>query len=73
MAHHKIEIPKKEKLIENDLIIIKNINFLAKPGEMVAIVGEIGSGKSTFVNALLGETIKIEGSVKISGKISVIT
>ncbi|HEY9701982.1 MAG TPA: ABC transporter ATP-binding protein, partial [Allocoleopsis sp.] len=31
---------------------LKNVSFTIKPGEMVAIVGEIGCGKSTLANAL---------------------
>jgi ATP-binding cassette subfamily B multidrug efflux pump len=32
---------------------LKNISFTAKPGEMVAIIGRTGSGKSTIANLLL--------------------
>ncbi|KFF41370.1 MAG: ABC transporter ATP-binding protein [Candidatus Atelocyanobacterium thalassa] len=32
---------------------IRNINFTIKPGEIVAIVGPVGSGKTTLANALL--------------------
>lgn len=32
---------------------LKNVSFTAKPGEMVAIIGRTGSGKSTIANLLL--------------------
>lgn len=32
--------------------VLKNINFTALPGEVVAILGATGSGKSTFVNLI---------------------
>ena len=33
---------------------LKNINFYAKQGEKVAVIGGTGSGKSTLVKMLLG-------------------
>ena len=32
--------------------VLKDINFLAHPGEMIALVGESGAGKTTIVNLL---------------------
>ncbi|KAL5279365.1 ABCC4.2 family protein [Megaselia abdita] len=37
---------------------------------LIGIVGPVGSGKSTFLNVILGEVPLTEGEVKISGKIS---
>jgi ABC-type bacteriocin/lantibiotic exporter with double-glycine peptidase domain len=34
-----------------------------RPGEKVAICGEVGSGKSTLLAAILGEVPKIQGTV----------
>ncbi|OOV17398.1 NHLP bacteriocin export ABC transporter permease/ATPase subunit [Flavobacterium sp. LM4] len=39
---------------ENQPLILKNITFKIKPGEMVAFVGASGSGKSTIMRLLLG-------------------
>lgn len=33
--------------------IIKNLSFVAKPGQMIAIVGPTGAGKTTIVNLLM--------------------
>ena len=33
------------------------------PGSLVAVVGEVGSGKSSFISAILNEMIKINGEV----------
>ncbi|WP_420852053.1 ABC transporter ATP-binding protein [Pelotomaculum isophthalicicum] len=45
--------------------VLKNINFKVQPGEMVALVGETGSGKTTIVN-LLSRYYELEqGSILI--------
>ena len=36
-----------------DKPILKNISFEAKPGELIAIVGPTGSGKTTIINLLM--------------------
>lgn len=48
---------------------IQNIDITIPKGQLVAIVGPVGSGKSTVLQSLVGETRKIEGSVHISGSI----
>ncbi|NJL20704.1 MAG: ABC transporter ATP-binding protein [Leptolyngbyaceae cyanobacterium SM1_3_5] len=46
---------------------LHNINFEAKPGERIALVGPSGSGKSTLINLLLRFYDPIEGSISIDG------
>ena len=36
-----------------DKVIIKNLSFVAKPGQKIAIVGPTGAGKTTIVNLLM--------------------
>ncbi|WP_025724663.1 ABC transporter ATP-binding protein [Acholeplasma granularum] len=36
-----------------DKIILKNVSFMAKPGQKIAIVGATGAGKTTLVNLLM--------------------
>ena len=48
--------------------ILKNIDVEIRPGEKVAIVGENGSGKSTFVNLLCGFYAPVSGHVTVSGQ-----
>ncbi|KAM3729894.1 hypothetical protein ACB098_12G045400 [Castanea mollissima] len=52
---------------------LSNINLGIRPGEKVAICGVVGSGKSTLLAAILGEVPKIQGSIKVSGKISYVS
>jgi len=46
----------------------EELNFTAKEGETVAIVGESGCGKSTFAKVLMGLEQGTEGEVRHKGK-----
>ena len=46
-------------------INLDNINFSVKSTDIIAIVGEVGSGKSTFLSAIMKELELIDGSVSI--------
>ncbi|KAE8672240.1 ABC transporter C family member 4 [Hibiscus syriacus] len=47
--------------------VLKNINLEVKKGELTAIVGTVGSGKSSLLGSILGEMHKISGKVKLCG------
>ena len=47
--------------------VLKNIDFVARPGETVAILGATGSGKSTLVNLIPRFYDVSEGRVTIDG------
>ena len=49
---------------------LSNINFEVNRGEFVAIVGPVGAGKSSLLNALVGEMKKDSGSISFGGKIA---
>lgn len=59
-----------------DKLLMKNINFTAKPGQKIAVVGATGAGKTTLINLLMrfyevnGGTITIDGvpSTKLTRK-----
>ncbi|MCL2884116.1 MAG: ABC transporter ATP-binding protein/permease [Oscillospiraceae bacterium] len=48
--------------------ILKDINVTIKPGEKIAIVGENGSGKTTFINLLCGVYTPDCGRVTVNGQ-----
>jgi iron complex transport system ATP-binding protein len=47
--------------------IVNDIDFTVRPGELAAIVGPNGSGKTTFLKALTGE-LSYSGSISLNGK-----
>ncbi|XP_024541088.1 ABC transporter C family member 10 [Selaginella moellendorffii] len=49
---------------------LRNINLTVKHGGRVAICGEVGSGKSTFICSILGETPKLAGIVQVCGTVA---
>ena len=50
--------------------ILKNIDFNVKDGQLVGVVGSVGSGKSSLISGLLGEMKTISGLVNTQGKIA---
>ena len=52
---------------ETGIVALKNVSFTAKAGEMVAIIGRTGSGKSTIANLLMRMYDVNAGKVKIDG------
>lgn len=48
-----------------DVEILKNVSFVINPGEHVAILGKIGSGKSTILKLLLKLYTPTEGTILI--------
>lgn len=49
---------------------LTNINLRVKAGSLVAVVGTVGSGKSSLLSAVLGEMIKVKGHVVSKGTVA---
>lgn len=50
--------------------ILRDITWHGSQGQLVAIVGAIGSGKSSMLSALLGEMYRISGHVWLRGRVA---
>ncbi len=48
--------------------IIRNLSFYAKPGQLIAIVGPTGAGKTTLINLLMRFYDVDEGVIRVDGK-----
>lgn len=75
-----IVLPASDLSIENgtfswggDDTTLQDINMVAKKGSLVAVVGSVGSGKSSIVSAFLGEMERITGVVNTNGTIAYVS
>ncbi|XP_038152385.1 canalicular multispecific organic anion transporter 1-like [Cyprinodon tularosa] len=50
--------------------VLKDVSLDIKPGRLVAVVGAVGSGKSSLVSALLGELHSTDGFINIQGSLA---
>ncbi len=50
-----------------DEVILKDVSFRAEPGELLAIVGATGAGKSTIINLLLRYYDINDGEIRLDG------
>ena len=48
--------------------ILKNLNLEIIKGARVGIIGQSGSGKSTFLDLIIGLLLPTEGSIKVDGR-----
>ncbi|XP_060815467.1 probable multidrug resistance-associated protein lethal(2)03659 isoform X2 [Bombus pascuorum] len=49
---------------------LKNLNINVKSGELIAVVGPVGSGKSSLLNVMLRELPLRSGTIEVNGKIA---
>lgn len=49
---------------------LQNIDLSVKKGELLAVIGRVGDGKSSLLGAMLGEMTRSEGSVSLRGDVA---
>ena len=76
--------PNKNKFLSSNsqkihkIILLKDINLQIKKGEHIGIIGEVGSGKTCLLNAIINNLQVFtknnsKGNIKLSGKISFVS
>ena len=62
-----IKVSNLSKIYDKDVKALSDVSFHIKPGEFVSIVGQSGSGKSTFIKIIIAEEKADKGKVTIGG------
>uniref|UniRef100_A0A8D0CEX9 ABC-type glutathione-S-conjugate transporter n=1 Tax=Scleropages formosus TaxID=113540 RepID=A0A8D0CEX9_SCLFO len=52
------------------MCLCSSVSLDIKPGSLVAVVGAVGSGKSSLISALLGEMHNLKGYINIQGSLA---
>ncbi len=63
----KVEYQHIDFHYQADRPVLKDINFLTFPGEVIALVGSSGAGKSTLMNLLMRFHDPVSGKILIDG------
>ncbi|XP_049584650.1 ATP-binding cassette sub-family C member 4 isoform X3 [Syngnathus scovelli] len=84
VAPQHLELPAEEKkdcmMKIQDLVCywdkmqeaptLQNVSFTVRPDQLLAVIGPVGSGKSSLLSAILGEMSQQSGAVKIRGDVT---
>uniref|UniRef100_A0A673TNA9 Multidrug resistance-associated protein 4 n=1 Tax=Suricata suricatta TaxID=37032 RepID=A0A673TNA9_SURSU len=52
---------------------LQGLAFTVRPGELLAVVGPVGAGKSSLLSALLGELPRDRGLVSVHGRVAYVS
>ena len=65
-----VEVENADFSWKDEQLVLKDVDFKVKKGELVAVVGPVASGKSTLVSSILGECHINKGSVSRSKRVA---
>ncbi|MDR1651674.1 MAG: ATP-binding cassette domain-containing protein, partial [Synergistaceae bacterium] len=71
MEEFGLILVKNLSLAFGEKVILKNVNWLIKEGSRVGLVGDNGTGKTTFLRILAGIAEPDEGSAELGGNAAV--
>ncbi|XP_025220319.1 multidrug resistance-associated protein 4 isoform X2 [Theropithecus gelada] len=52
---------------------LQGLSFTVRPGELLAVVGPVGAGKSSLLSAVLGELAPSHGLVSVHGRVAYVS
>ena len=52
---------------------LTDINFKVKTGSLTAVVGSVGSGKSSLISGFLGDLAKLKGTINVYGDLAYVS
>uniref|UniRef100_A0A452RZL6 ATP binding cassette subfamily C member 4 (PEL blood group) n=1 Tax=Ursus americanus TaxID=9643 RepID=A0A452RZL6_URSAM len=52
---------------------LQGLSFTVRPGELLAVIGPVGAGKSSLLSAVLGELPRSHGLVSVHGRIAYVS
>ncbi|KAG1942233.1 multidrug resistance-associated protein 4 [Pimephales promelas] len=53
-----------------DAPTLQNLSFTVKPGQLLAVIGPVGAGKSSLLSSVLGELPAEKGVIKVKGELT---
>lgn len=65
-----VPLSESEEVNEEVLFNLKHIDLRVPRGQLVAIVGAVGSGKTSLLQGLIGDMRRTEGSIRVGGSIA---
>ncbi len=58
---------KNSSIVQDGKIVIQNVNIELNKGELVYLIGKVGSGKTSLIKTLYADLPLAAGSVKVNG------